>query len=44
MPHEQEILDHEEKLDADIIREQQAQIQARKYDLAKANYMVAFLK
>jgi hypothetical protein len=44
MPHEQEMFDHGDKSNEEIIKEKQAQIQELKDDLAKENHMVALLK
>ena len=44
MPHEQEMFDHADKSNEEIIKEKQAQIQELKDDLAKENHMVALLK
>jgi hypothetical protein len=44
MPHEQEMFDYGDKSDAKIIKEQQAQIQELKDDIAKESHMVSLLK
>lgn len=44
MPDEQEIFDHGDRSNAEIIKEQQAEIQELKDDLARENHMVSFLK
>ena len=44
MPHEKQISIQEERIDVDVIKEQQAQIHKLKDDLTKENHMMAFLK
>ena len=44
MPHEKYMFDHADKSNEEIIKEQQAQIQELKDDLAKENHMVTLLK